>query len=131
MMVEDDRFTSTYAATILGTDFDLLIAKDGEEAIEAYIKNAPDIVFLDIHLPGLSGHDVLKALHAIDPEAFIVMLSADTVKENIVEATQHGARKFLKKPFTKERLIETVRNSPYVRSLMTAKSAAKSEESLH
>lgn len=118
MVVEDDRFTAHYAANVLSSDFDLVVCKDGEEAIEAYIENAPDIVFLDIHLPGLSGHDVLQSIYAVDSKAFVVMLSVDSVKENIVAASKLGARKFLKKPFTKERLVETVKSSPYVRGMM-------------
>jgi len=118
MMVEDDRFTAHYASTILSSDFELVMCKDGEAAVKDYIEHAPDIVFLDIHLPGLSGHDVLQSIQAVDSNAFVVMLSVDSVRENIVNASRMGARKFLKKPFTKERLIETVKNSPYVRELM-------------
>ena len=62
MMVEDDRFTATYAANIISKDFDLILAKSGEEAIALYIEHCPDIVFLDIHLPGLSGLDTLVAI---------------------------------------------------------------------
>lgn len=116
MVVEDDRFTAHYASSIISKEFDIILCKNAEEAIEAYIENAPDIVFMDIHLPGLSGHDAVEAIYAADREAFIVMLSVDTVKENVVKATQNGARKFLKKPFTRERLLDTVKASPFVRA---------------
>ena len=131
MLVEDDRFTAHYASTILSADFDLVTCKDGEEAVEAYIKNAPDIVFLDIHLPGLSGHEVLQAIYAVDPQAFVVMLSVDSVRENIVKASKMGARKFLKKPFTKERLIDTVKSSPFVRAMMRTDQGGNSTTMLH
>lgn len=117
LIVEDDRFTASYTANILSKDYDLTVARNGEEAIEAYIDQAPDIVFLDIHLPGLSGHETLQAIKAVDPKAFVVMLSVDTMKENIVEAAQGGAKNFLKKPFSKERLLNVVKTSPYVRGL--------------
>jgi len=130
MVVEDDRFTAHYAATILSAEFDLIVCKDGEDAVQSYIDNAPDIVFLDIHLPGMSGHDVLEAIHAADKDAFVVMLSVDTVRDNIVKAMQMGARKFIKKPFTKERLIETVKSSPYVRALLGSDRAG-SEQMFH
>lgn len=118
MVVEDDRFTAYYASTILSTDFDFVLSKSGESAVQDYIEYAPDIVFLDIHLPGLNGHEVLQAINAVDPKAFVVMLSVDSVRDNIMQASTMGARKFLKKPFTKERLIETVKHSPHVRQLM-------------
>lgn len=116
LIIEDDRFTAAYANNILGREYDLVSARSGEEGIIAYIENAPDIVFLDIHLPGLTGHETLEAIRAVDPKAYVVMLSVDTAKSNIVQSTITGARNFLKKPFSKERLIHTVRTSPYVRA---------------
>jgi DNA-binding response OmpR family regulator len=117
MIVEDDRFTASYAANILSKEYELSVCRTGEEGIIAYIEHAPDIVFLDIHLPGLNGHDTLRAIKAADPKAFVVMLSVDTAKTSIVESTQSGAHSFLKKPFSKERLLNTVKASPYVRGI--------------
>ena len=115
LVVEDDRFTSSYAASILSKDYDVVLAKTGEEGIASYIEHAPDIIFIDIHLPGINGHQTLQAIKNIDVKAFAVMLSVDTVKENIVGAARSGARNFIKKPFSKERLIEAVKTSPYIR----------------
>ncbi|MGB4056508.1 MAG: response regulator [Alphaproteobacteria bacterium] len=117
LIIEDDRFTASYAANILSKEYELGIARTGEDGIISYIEQAPDIVFLDIHLPGLNGHETLQAIRAVDPKAFVVMLSVDTAKNSIVQATQTGAHSFLKKPFSKERLLNTVRASPYVRGI--------------
>lgn len=122
MIVEDDRFTAHYASTILAGEYDVLICRTGEDAILSYIDNAPDIVFMDIHLPGLSGHEAVEAIYAIDKEAFIVMLSVDSVRDNIVRASKNGARKFLKKPYSRERIIDSIHTSPHVRSLMRSTS---------
>lgn len=118
MFVEDDRFTAAYASNILNKEYDMVVCKNGEDAISDYIEHAPDIVFLDIHLPGLSGHETLQAIRAIDRNAYVVMLSVDTKHSNIIKASENGAHKFLKKPFSRERLIETVRASPYVRATL-------------
>ena len=115
LVIEDDRFTSSYATGILSKDYDVIVAKTGEEGITAYIEHAPDIVFIDIHLPGINGHQALQAIKSVDIKAFAVMLSVDTVKENIIGASKGGAKNFIKKPFSKERLIEAVKTSPYVR----------------
>lgn len=115
MIVEDDQFTAYYASSILETQHDLISVGTGEDAIKAYIENAPDAVFIDIHLPGLTGHEVHEAIRAADPDAYVIMLSADAVMDNISRATQSGASKFLKKPFSRERLIGMVRNSPHVK----------------
>lgn len=113
MIVEDDRFTAAYAANILNKDYEIIHAKTGEDAIADYIEHAPDIVFQDIHLPGLNGYETLNALRKIDPAAHVVMLSGDAVKTNIVEASKGGAAGFLKKPFTRERMIAMVKASPF------------------
>ncbi len=119
MIVEDDRFTASYTSNILSKEYDLIISRTGEEGICDYIEHAPDIVFLDIHLPGLSGHEVLAAINAVDPKAFVVMLSVDSAQKNIKMAAETGAQNFLKKPFSKERLLSVVRNSPYVRAFIS------------
>jgi CheY-like chemotaxis protein len=116
LVVEDDRFTATYAANILNKEYEVVSAKTGEEAIIKHIDHAPDLVFLDIHLPGLNGHETLSAIKKADLDAFVVMLSVDTVKSNIVSATQSGAAGFLKKPFTKDRLLHAANQSPFIRS---------------
>lgn len=113
MIVEDDRFTAAYAANILNKDYEIIHAKTGEDAIADYIEHAPDIVFQDIHLPGLNGHETLNAIRKVDPAAHVVMLSGDAVKTNIVEASKGGAAGFLKKPFTQERMIAMVKASPF------------------
>lgn len=117
-VIEDDRFTASYAAGILNREYDMILSRNGEDAILQYIENAPDIVFIDIHLPGLNGHQVLNALKAIDPHVYAVMLSADTVKDNIVKSATGGAHNFLKKPFSKERLLNVVKASPYIQGAM-------------
>ena len=126
MIVEDDRFTASYTANIIGREYEVVLCRNGEDAIIGYIENAPDIVFLDIHLPGLSGYETLKAINAIDRGAFVVMLSVDTVKDSIVAAARGGARNFLKKPFNHERLLNIVKTAPHVRACNHPKG-----ESLH
>ncbi|PZQ46795.1 MAG: response regulator [Micavibrio aeruginosavorus] len=114
LVVEDDRFTASYIAGFL-KEFDIVIARNGEEAIQKYIEYAPDAVFLDIHLPGINGHQTLQAIKCADPEAFVVMLSVDTAKSSIMNASELGAVSFLKKPFSRERVLNTLRLSPFIR----------------
>lgn len=120
LIVEDDRFTATYTSNILNKTYDLVLAKTGEEAVISYVEHAPDIVFLDIHLPGLNGLETLHSIRQVDPEAHVVMLSVDTVKANIVTATNRGAAAFLKKPFSKERLLALVEKSPFIKGSKVA-----------
>lgn len=114
LVVEDDRFTASYLGGFL-KEFDTVIARTGEEAVLQYIEHAPDVVFLDIHLPGMNGHQALQSIKCVDPDAFVVMLSVDTAKSSIMSASENGAVSFLKKPFTRERVLNTLRLSPFVR----------------
>jgi CheY-like chemotaxis protein len=127
LIVEDDRFTASYATNLLGKQYELVHAKTGEDAIIAHIDNAPDIVFMDIHLPGLNGHQTLGAIKAVDPEAYAIMLSVDTEQTNVVSAHSNGANGFLKKPFSKDRLLATVEKSPFVRRAKASASTAQTE----
>lgn len=115
LIVEDDRFTASYTANILNKDYDLVHARTGEEGLLSYIDHPPDIIFLDIHLPGLSGHHVLQAIRKIDPDGFVIVLSVDTEKTNVVAASDSGAQGFLKKPVSRERLLASVLKSPHIR----------------
>ena len=114
LVVEDDRFTASYISGFL-REFDLLVARNGEEAIQKYIEYAPDAVFLDIHLPGINGHQTLDAIKCADPDAFVVMLSVDTARSSIMGASERGAASYLKKPFSRERVLNTLRLSPFIR----------------
>lgn len=114
LLIEDDHFTATYTTNILNKDYELVMAKTGEDAIIDYVERAPDIVFLDIHLPGLNGLETLSAIRRADPKAHVIMLSVDTVQANVVSATRRGAAGFLKKPFSKDRIRTLVEKSPFV-----------------
>lgn len=118
MAVEDDFFSQTLLRSAIGSKYDQLnslrICNDGESAIPAYIKDAPDILFLDIGLPGMSGHTVLAKIHEIDPEAYIVMFSGNGDKQNITRAINMGAKSFIGKPFTKNKIFKCIENSPHI-----------------
>lgn len=114
LVVEDDRFTASYIGGFL-KEFDLIVVRTGEEAVLQYIDYAPDAVFLDIHLPGMNGYQVLQSIKCADPDAFVVMLSVDAARSSIMNASENGAVSFLKKPFTRERVLNTLRLSPFIR----------------
>jgi CheY-like chemotaxis protein len=105
LLVEDDPFTRKLAASTLKGQYDVIEAGDAAEALRIYNKMAPDVVFLDIELPDASGHVVLGRLLTLDPSAFIAMLSANSIKENILAALEKGAKGFVTKPFAKEKLL--------------------------
>jgi two-component system, chemotaxis family, chemotaxis protein CheY len=80
----------------------------------AYKQYAPDILLLDIHMPGKDGLEVLHDIQDIDPQAYIIMLSADSSAENVGYTLQEGAKGFMTKPFTREKLLELTHKCPTI-----------------
>ncbi len=80
-------------------------AKDGEEALVLYREHQPDLVTLDIVMPGLDGVSALKQLKEEFPEARVVMVSAVNQRDKLAECIQAGALDFIVKPFEKAGLL--------------------------
>ena len=78
-------------------------ARNGREAVELFDEHAPDIAFLDVHMPGLNG---IEAARAIDRRAQVVFVTA--YEQYAVQAFEHGALDYLVKPFDEARLADPV-----------------------
>ncbi len=105
LIVDDDPSVSDWLALFadrLGYDADQV--GSGEEALESFRQRRPDLVTLDVFLPGLDGVEVLKALKQIDPSVPVIMLSGHGQARTIVDAMHAGAADFLRKPFEPEEL---------------------------
>lgn len=102
MMVKDNLKKAGY------TDF--VEAGDGEDAINKYTENRPDLVLLDITMPIKDGIQALQSIKQINPQAKVIMCSAMGQEGMVVEAIKLGALDFIVKPFKPERLIQTVKN---------------------
>ncbi len=114
MIVEDDLFTQRMIKNAIGDKHHTSEAKDGMGALLLYLQKAPDILFLDIGLPDISGHMVLEKVLEMDPKAYVVMLSGSGDRSNILKAVEHGARGFVGKPFTKDKLQAYIQKSPHI-----------------
>lgn len=114
MVVEDDTFSRELIGKTLNKQFSVCLTGDGESALMHYVKKVPSILFLDIDLPDMNGHEVLQTLLQIDPSAYVIMLSANSDKTNILKAMNSGAKGFVTKPFTKDKLIQYIEKSPFI-----------------
>lgn len=114
MIVEDDAFSQKLVSNALGTKYKISACGDGQGAIMSYVTKAPDVLFLDIGLPDMDGHAVLERIFKLDPEAYVVMFSGNGNKENIMRAVELGAKGFVGKPFTKEKLFQYIEKSPHI-----------------
>ena len=77
-------------------------ASNGEEAVEAYKTNQPDIVFMDIVMPGKTGLEALVDIKEYDKNAKVVMVSTIGTQSNLIAAVKAGAYEFMQKPVNAE-----------------------------
>ena len=99
--------------------YTVIEANDGNAALRACRETKPDVVLLDIEMPGLDGHDVLRALKA-DPDLSdvpVVFLTGRTDTEDLVDGLRLGAHDYLKKPFEASELIARVSAAARVKTL--------------
>ena len=92
-------------------DYQFVGAATGQEGIAAVQRERPDLVLLDIKMPGMDGLDVLRKLHALDETLPVVMISGHGTTATAVEAIRSGAIDFLDKPLSSERVIVTLQNA--------------------
>jgi two-component system chemotaxis response regulator CheY len=99
-------------ASLQGSEFDVVAeAKDGEDAIQNYKVSAPDLVLLDIVMPGMDGVAALKKILAMNKNAVVIMVSSMGTEDSVQEAIKAGARNFLQKPIEQEGLLKILRNT--------------------
>ena len=91
-------------------DYQFVGAASGQEALDVVKRERPDIVLLDIKMPGMDGMEVLRKLRALDEGLPVVMISGHGNTATAVEAIRLGAIDFLDKPLSSERVIVTLRN---------------------
>jgi two-component system nitrogen regulation response regulator NtrX len=92
-------------------DYQFVGAATGQEGIAAVQRERPDLVLLDIKMPGMDGLEVLRKLHAMDETLPVVMISGHGTTATAVEAIRSGALDFLDKPLSSERVIVTLQNA--------------------
>lgn len=110
LVVEDDpiiRQTVEYALRRAG--FTTHSTGDGAHALEIAEKTAPDLVLLDLMLPGLDGYQIAERLRAHDKETAIVMVTALDAERDKVRGLDAGADDYVTKPFSMEELLARVR----------------------
>ena len=91
--------------------YEFLGAPTGQEGLALAERDTPDLVFLDIKMPGMDGLDVLQRLRAADESLPVVMISGHATVTTAVEATRRGAFDFIEKPLASERVLVTIRNA--------------------
>jgi two-component system chemotaxis response regulator CheY len=86
-------------------------ASNGEEAIAMYQDKRPDVVLMDITMPGMDGLTALKKIRELDGQARVIICSALGQQRLIVQAIQLGARDFIVKPFQPQRVVSALKKA--------------------
>ncbi len=119
LIVDDDKSIRYSLKRILEGDYDVLEAQNGQEALIQLKGNIPDLIIMDIKMPGQSGIDVLKEIKSIDPKALIIIMTAYGTSDTAIEAMKYGAFDYILKPFTSSQIKELVEKSLSLKRLMS------------
>jgi DNA-binding NarL/FixJ family response regulator len=112
LIVDDHYFIRVGLAECFRMELDLEVvaqASNGPQAIEEYRRVLPDILLLDLLLPGMNGAEVTAAIRQEFPEAKVIILSTYDGDEDIYRAFQAGAKGYLLKSMERETLVEAIR----------------------
>jgi CheY-like chemotaxis protein/anti-sigma regulatory factor (Ser/Thr protein kinase) len=115
LVVDDDRVIRHLLRAVLeGAGFSVATASNGTEALEYAGRtgaDAPDVILLDVWMPGMSGLDVLTKLRADGARARVVIMTSDDTPETMLGALRGEALQFVSKPIDPETLVEIVRRA--------------------
>lgn len=112
LIVDDSAFMRFHLRRMMDS-FDNVIASEaanGNEAIREYGRLRPDIVLMDIVMPGLEGVETVKRICIQDPKARVIMISSVSYQEKVAEAMSAGAKWFIPKPVTTEELRRAIQS---------------------
>jgi signal transduction histidine kinase len=139
LVVDDETGMRLAVARVLGSftvrpgdeadtavTFEVQTAESGEQALELMAVSVPDIVLLDVKMPGISGLEVLREMNERGIQTLTVMITAYATLETAIDATKRGAHDFLPKPFTPDELRVAMRR--VVKHLMVQRQAKRLAE---
>lgn len=112
LVIDDEKNILQSIEMVLAYEhYKVITSANGLDGLELFKTEQPDIVLLDVRMPGLDGLTVLKGLKEINPFTEIIMISGHSGVEEAVTAAKYGAFDFLEKPISREKLLLTVRNA--------------------
>ena len=112
LVVDDEKFITWSLKQHLEKEgYEVFTAESGEEGIEIFKAEIPDIILLDIYLPGISGLETLETIRKINKEVIVVIITAHGDIETAVSAIKLGAYDFVEKPFDLNRISVLIKKA--------------------
>jgi len=108
LIVEDVELNIDLLTQILEDDYLLLVAKDGAEGVALTRQNCPDLVLMDISLPGMDGYEATRRIRAKFPSMPIIGLSSHAMSGDAEKAKAAGCNEYLTKPIDEDLLRRTL-----------------------
>jgi len=108
MIVEDSSLMTSVISNFIkksGKDFEIISACNGEEGVEKFQSEKPDLIFMDIKMPGMDGITALEKIRGMDNTAKIVMCTSLKEEEQEQRAKAAGAVGYIMKPFSSEDIV--------------------------
>ena len=131
LVIDDEESMRDSCFQILAKDGYLAeTAEDGSRGLEKIKETKPDLVLIDLKMPGISGMEVLEKAKEIDPNIITVVITGYATVESAVEAMKKGAYDFLPKPFTPEELRIIIRRGLERRKLIFETESLRREKKL-
>ena len=124
LMVDDEEdFVNTLAERMRMRDLSPDLALSGEQALQRVEDDVPDVMVLDLKMPGIDGMEVLRRVRKAYPQVQVVILTGHGSEKDEAEARRLGAFAYLQKPVDMEKLVKTMREA-YKKKLESAMVAA-------
>jgi two-component system nitrogen regulation response regulator GlnG len=131
LIVDDEKdFCDILFLVVKKAGFTALVAHDGEMALEMVRQGLPDIVLLDVRMPGMDGIEVLKRAKKMDARLPILMITAYSGVHDAVEAIKEGAYDYLPKPLDNNALLQKIRTAISERRVLSKKTEPNGKSGL-
>ena len=118
LIVDDDKSIRYSLKRMMEEKYSILTVQNGEEALDRVRENSPDLILMDIKMPGRSGIDVLKEIKSMDPKSLVIIMTAYGTTETAIEAMKYGAFDYILKPFPIPQMKGLVEKALALRKLM-------------
>jgi two-component system response regulator PilR (NtrC family) len=118
LIVDDEQSMREFLEIMLSQEgYRVLLAANGEEGLDVYKKERPDLILTDVKMPGMDGLDLIKEVHAVDSGVPIIAITAYASASDAIRAVREGAYDYISKPFQIDELRVIVRNALEARKL--------------